>query len=277
MFTPKFFTRSFNIVLLVLVIALATFQPGLAAARRPAKLSVTITSPSTGATLRPGTLINVQTSANVVRVEYSIVSTSYIGLTESYLGSSTTRPFSFTWSGYASAVISGGGPYRLMARAYNSANSMVSSEIQVSVSGTWNGALEPAKNTAASPYYEAVLFNGAAWVSHSQNSAVRPLVELNVAGEAAEFTVNAPAAGSYEITFPQYRLTGSKPQFEVRINDLLVAPALPAVQTVTATNDFGREGTTILVADLQAGPNRILVTSLGAGVLSLNAIRIAQP
>ncbi len=263
-------------VFLALILAIAIFQPALGA--RAPRLSVSITSPTSGATLQPGATFTVTASSNVRRVEYSFVSNSYTGLTESYLGSTTKAPFSFTWTGFASAIIGGGGPYRLMARAYDSTNKMVTSEINVVVPGTFVGPDLPlARNTAASPYYQATLFNGATWVSHSQNSAVRPLVEFNAAGEAAEFNVTAPVAGSYEIAVSQYKLNGPKPQFEARVNGLVIANSLPAIQTVTNTNDFGREGTTTFVADLAAGDNRILLTSLGSGVLSISHIRIAQP
>jgi hypothetical protein len=105
---------------------------------------------------------------------------------------------------------------------------------------------------------------------------VRPLVELNAAGEAAEFTVTAPVAGRYEITIPQYKLTGAKPQLELRLNGSLVG-AFTAVQTVTNTNDFGREGQTTFVAELAAGPNILRIDSLTSGVVRLNSLRIAQP
>lgn len=145
---------------MALALTLTQVQSTLAAAAprppRPPQLSVQITSPANGAVLQPGAVITVKTSTNVVRVEYSIVSTSYTGLTENYLGSSTGT--SFTWTGYASAIIYGGGPYRLMLRAYDARNNMVTNEINVVVPGTFNGPNPPvAQNTAGDGAYDAML------------------------------------------------------------------------------------------------------------------------
>jgi hypothetical protein len=54
------------------------------------------------------------------------------------------------------------------------------------------------------------------------------------------------------------------------------------VQTATAWNNFGaadfsRSASTTLVANLRAGKNVIRVQSLGAGVLTIGSVSIAQP
>lgn len=250
----------------------------LAKRRPPSQLSVKITSPTSGAQLQPGAFITVQASSNVKRVEYSIVSTSYVGLTENYLGSSTSAPFTFTWNGYASAIVSGGySPYRLLARAYDSSNNMVTNEINVVVTGTFNGPNPPnAKNIAAASASSATL-GGAQLVSHSQGSAVRQLVEFNSAGDYADFELNAAISGNYEITIVQFKLTGTKPSTQVKVNGQIVASSFNPVKTVTNVNDFGREGQTTVVASLNAGANTIRLTTANNNILSVGSIRIAQP
>ena len=108
------------------------------------------------------------------------------------------------------------------------------------------------------------------------------MTRLDNAGEAGEFTLNAPVAGNYEITIRQYVLSGTKPSFSVAVNDTVVAPSLPGVRTLTAWNNFGaadvnRAGITTITANLVKGDNKIKITSLSSGVLNIGNVSIAQP
>lgn len=72
-------------------------------------------------------------------------------------------------------------------------------------------------------------------------------------------------------------LTGAKPGLQVQANGQVAAASLRPVSTVTDTNDLGREGQTTLVAPLNAGVNRIRLTTLDSNILSVASVRIAQP
>lgn len=95
----------------------------------PPSFAAAITIPAAGATLRPNDLVRVSAGALDVRVELSIVSTSYFGLTETVIGASDTTPFDIRWTDPASAIAYGGcGRFRLLARALDASNRTVSQE-----------------------------------------------------------------------------------------------------------------------------------------------------
>ena len=242
---------------------------------------VGISSPSFGGTLRPGTQIRVSASPNTVRVEYSIGAYGYLGLTETYLGHSTTAPFSFTWDGFASAIDAGWRPV-LVVRAFDAQNRVATAEVPIVVPGSAGGRVSPAKNRSASAYWTVQNLNGASLEGIGWNSVVRAVTRLDKTGEAGVFSVNANVAGTYEITVNQYVLSGTKPNFSVAVNNVVAAPSLPGVRTLTSWNNFGaadvnRSGTTTIVANLTQGTNLIKVTSLSSGVLNIGSVSIAQP
>jgi hypothetical protein len=243
--------------------------------------TVSISGLASGATVRPGTPIRVVTSANVVRVEYSIGATGYLGLTESYLGNSTAAPFTFTWSGFPSSIDLGR-TLRLVVRAFDSTDRVATVQLPIVVPGTCGGSVTPALNCAASAYWQVTNLGGASLVGIGYNSAVRGATQLDNAGEAGEFPVTASVAGRYEISVNQYLLSGVKPAFSVSVNGAVAAASLTAVTTATAWNNFGaadfsRAASTTIVANLLAGTNRIRIQSRGAGVLTIGSVSIARP
>lgn len=251
-----------------------------AAAAAPAP-SVVISGLGFGSTISPGTQIRVVTNSSVVRVEYSIGAISYTGLVETYLGNSTTAPYSFTWNGYPSSIDVGSRP-ELVVRAFDARDRVAEVRLPVVVPGSVNSRVSRARNVAASAYWTVQNLNGASLAGIGFNSVVRGVTRLDNPGEAGVFTVNANVAGTYQITVNQYVLSGTKPAFSVAVNDQVVAPSLPGVRTATAWNNFGaadvnRSGTTTIVANLTQGANRVKVTSLSAGILNIGSVLIAQP
>lgn len=257
-----------------------------AAAKAPAAPAtpmptVVISGMGFGSTLQPGTPIRVVTNASVVRVEYSIGAMGYLGMTESYLGNSTAAPFTFTWTGFPSSIDLGRN-LQLVVRAFDSTDRVATVQLPIVVPGTCFGRVTPARNCAASGYWQVTNLNGASLVGIAYNSAVRSATQLDKAGEAGDFPVTANVAGRYEISINQYRLSGVKPAFSVSVNGTVAAASLNAVKTATAWNNFGaadfsRSASTTIVANLVAGVNRIRVQSLGAGVLTIGSVSIAQP
>ncbi|MFN9913501.1 MAG: Ig-like domain-containing protein [Pirellulaceae bacterium] len=263
---------------LAIVLTAALLPAGMLQAQNP---TVSFTSPAAGAQLRPGTTIRVATNSSVVRVEYSIGANSYSGLVENYLGASTTTPYAFTWNGFASSVDLGNNLV-LVARAFDRNDRVATTQLAVVVPGSVGSRVSPAKNFSASAYWLVKNLNGASLAGIGYQSTVRSVTRLDNAGEAGEFTLNAPVAGNYEITIRQYVLSGTKPSFSVAVNDTVVAPSLPGVRTLTAWNNFGaadvnRAGITTITANLVKGDNKIKITSLSSGVLNIGNVSIAQP
>lgn len=243
--------------------------------------TVAISGLGFGSTVAPGTPIRVVTNASVVRVEYSIGAMGYLGMTESYLGNSTAAPFTFTWSGVASSIDLGRN-LQLVVRAFDSTDRVATVQLPIVVPGTCGGSVSRARNCAASGYWQVTNLGGASVVGISFNSAVRGATQLDNPGEAGDFPVTANVAGRYEISINQLRLAGAKPAFSVSVNGAMAAASLSAVRTATAWNnsgaaDFSRSASTTIVANLVAGVNRIRVQSLGAGVLTVGSVSIAQP
>jgi len=243
--------------------------------------TVVISGLGFGSTITPGTQIRVVTNSSVVRVEYSIGAMGYLGLVETYLGNSTTAPYSFTWNGYPSSI-DVGRRTELVVRAFDARDRVAEVRLPVEVPGSVGSRVSPARNVAASAYWTVQNLNGASLAGIGSNSVVRAVTRLDRRGEAGVFTVNASVAGTYEITVNQYVLSGTKPAFSVAVNDQVVAPSLPGVKTATAWNNFGsadvnRSGTTTIVANLTQGANRIKVTSLSAGILNIGSVSIARP
>jgi hypothetical protein len=245
--------------------------------------SVAITGLGFKSELRPGTPIQVVANASVVRVEYSIGARGYMGMTESYLGRSTTAPFTFTWNGFSSAIDLGRN-LELVVRAFDRTDRVATVTLPILMPGScgYSPRQLSAQNCAASGYWDVTNIGGASLVGIAYNSAVRAATQLDKVGEAADFPVTANVAGRYEISVNQLRLSRAKPAFSVRVNGTVAEASLSAVQTATAWNNFGaadfsRSASTTLVANLEKGKNVIRVQSLGAGVLTIGSVSIAQP
>jgi hypothetical protein len=245
--------------------------------------SVAITGLGFKSPLLPGTPIQVFTNASVVRVEYSIGARGYLGMTESFLGSSTAAPFTFTWNGFSSAIDLGRN-LELVVRAFDRTDRVATVTLPILMPGScgYSPRQLSAQNCAASGFWQVTNIGGASLVSIAYNSAVRSATQFDKAGEAADFPVTANVAGRYEISVNQLLLSGAKPAFSVHVNGTVAAASLSAVQTATAWNNFGaadfsRSASTTLVANLRAGKNVIRVQSLGAGVLTIGSVSIAQP
>lgn len=266
---------------------LAPTVPGLVAARKPQpspapspapSLTVAITTPAAGATLRPNDLVRVSAGSLVVRVELSIVSNSYVGWTENVIGASNAAPFDIRWTGRASAIAYGGyGHFRLLARALDANNRTVLQQVGVVVPGSWGGPdLPRARNTAAAGVYQLSNLSGARVVTQSYLDAVRQIVEFAAVDDMAEFVIAAPQAGTYEMSVDQVRLTGSKPPLEVSVNGAAPATIVPT-QSLTTENEFDRRGVATIIVPMLAGANVVRLRSTGAGVVSVLSLHIAQP
>ncbi len=243
------------------------------AAKPATNLSVKITSPASGQKITTGSTFTVATSSNVVRVDYSLIVRGLDTGTEFYLGSSTTRPFSFTWNSYAGALYGGAD---LLARASDSAGNIVKDETSPVVTGTLNGPLPQAKNAVDR-------FPGTQTTTRV-GAAVNAEGRLQFNGEAgsyATWTIEAPVDGDYQIVFRSAQRKAASTA--VSVDGTIVNPSVPfqAIPPTVPLFDTAQFNTTVAIssthAKLHKGNNLIRLTTFNVGTPTIESLSISQP
>ena len=253
-------------------LALMVFAP-VQAAKPKAALSVKFTSPTSKSTITTGSTFTVQTSSNVVRVDYSIIIRGSDSGIEFYLGSSTKRPFTFTWTSYAGALYGGGD---LQARASDAAGNSVTTTVSPTITGTLNGPLPQAKNAVdLLPAGQATTLVGA-----TIDSAGRVTFTGEV-GSYAEWVIDAPVAGTYQVVFRSVQRKAASTA--VSVNGTIVNSSVPfqAIPSTVPLTDPTSNTVTLTIASTQAalhqGSNLIRLTSFNVGTPTIDSLSISQP
>ncbi len=257
---------------LSVAVALLAFAPAHAA-KPSAALSVRFTSPAPGSKITTGSTFTVQTSSNVVRVDYSIIVSGADSGTEFYLGSSTTRPFTFTWTSYAGALYGGGD---LQARASDAQGNSVTTRVSPTITGTLNGPLPQARN--------AVDLLPASLATTLVGAVVTPQGRVKFVGEVGSYAVwsiDAPVSGSYQVVFRSAQRKAASTA--VSVNGTIVNPSVPfqAIPPTVPLFDTVANTTTLTISSTQAtlkkGTNLIRLTTFNVGTPEVDSLSISQP
>jgi fibronectin type 3 domain-containing protein len=92
---------------------------------------------------------------------------------------------------------------------------------------------------------------------------------INPTADYIQWTVNAPAAGTYTLQVRYALATGSRP-LEIRVNGLVVV----ASQPFPATGAFTTWGNSTLTANLNAGANTVRATAIGSSGANVDHLRV---